>query len=171
MRQLKSFILPFAVLVIVPFLLLFYFSQPWLRLSMPHPIAQLAVGTILCVVGLILLIATISRFIRRGRGTLAPWDTPSHLVVDGPYAYTRNPMISCVGFVLLGEAALFWSPGILIWFAVFVVVNTFYFKLSEEPGLVRRFGDEYREYRKHVPMWIPRIKPWRSARSDDRPSA
>jgi len=142
-RQLKSFVLPFAVLVIVPFLLLFDFCQPRLRVSMPYPIAQIAVGTVLSVLGLILMIATISRFIRRGRGTLAPWDPPLHLVVDGPYAYTRNPMISGVGFVLLGEAALSWSLPILIWFAAFVAVNTLYFKVFEEPGLVRRFGDEY----------------------------
>ena len=161
MIQLKSFILPFAVLVIVPFLLLFDFSQPRLRVSMSHPIAQIAVGVILCVLGLVLMIATISRFIRRGRGTLAPWDPPSHLVADGPYANARNPMISGVGFVLPGEAALFWSLAILIWLAVFVVVNTLYFKAFEEPGLVRRFGDEYRVYRRHVPMWIPRIRPWK----------
>jgi protein-S-isoprenylcysteine O-methyltransferase Ste14 len=164
MRQVKSFTLPFAVLVIVPFLLLIDFSQPRLRVSMPHPIAQIAFGTVHCVLGLVLMIATISRFIHRGRGTLAPWDPPSHLEVDGPYAHTRNPMISGVGFVLLGEAALFWSLGILIWFAVFAVVNTLYFKLSEEPALVRRFGEEYRVYRKHVPMWFPRLKPWRTSR-------
>ena len=77
-------------------------------------------------------------------------------------------MISGVGFVLLGEATLFWSFGILIWFGVFVVVNTLHFKLSKEPGLVRRFGDQYRGCRKQVPMWIPRINASRSASSRKR---
>lgn len=125
---------------------------------MPSPIAQSAVGGSLCTIGLVLLVATIFSFIRRGRGTLAPWDPPSRLVVHGPYAHTRNPMISGVAFVLLGETALSWSLSILIWFLVFVVVNTVYFKVSEEPRLVSRFGDEYLEYRKQVPMWIPRLR-------------
>jgi len=33
----------------------------------------------------------------------------------------------------------------------------------EEPGLEKRFGAEYVEYKKHVPPWIPRIKAWRPA--------
>jgi protein-S-isoprenylcysteine O-methyltransferase Ste14 len=31
----------------------------------------------------------------------------------------------------------------------------------EEPGLERRFGDEYRAYRRGVPRWIPRRTSWR----------
>ena len=98
MRQLKSFILPFAVLVIVPFLLLFDFSQPRLRVSMPHPIAQMAIGIILCVPGLIVLITTISRFIRRGRGTLAPWDPPSRSASSS--AWRRSPHMELVSLPL-----------------------------------------------------------------------
>ena len=32
---------------------------------------------------------------------------------------------------------------------------------SEEPGLEKRFGAEYVEYKRNVPRWIPRLKPWR----------
>jgi protein-S-isoprenylcysteine O-methyltransferase Ste14 len=164
-RQLTSLVLPFVVVLVVPFLLLFDFRQFSLRIRLPFPIAQIVLGTILCTIGLLLLAATISRFARQGRGTLTPWDPPKHLVIQGPYAYTRNPMITGVAFVLLGEAVVFGALSIFIWFGIAVAVNSFYFKLSEEPGLVKRFGPEYAEYRRHVPMWIPRIKPWR--RSND----
>jgi protein-S-isoprenylcysteine O-methyltransferase Ste14 len=160
-RQIRSLVLPFIVLVVVPFLLLFDFARPRLRISQPCPAAQIAVGSLLCAAGLILLAATIRLFIRRGRGTLAPWDPPAHLIVEGPYAYTRNPMISGVAFVVLGEAVLCWSLPVLIWFAAVVLVNSVYFKLSEEPGLAARFADDYQEYRRHVPMWVPRLRPWR----------
>ena len=160
-RQLKSLVLPFVVVLVVPFLLLFDFRHPSLRVLLPYPAVQVAVGAGFCAIGLLLLAATISLFARRGRGTLAPWDPPAHLVVEGPYAFTRNPMIGGVAFVLLGEAALFGSISVLIWSALVVAVNTAYFKLSEEPGLAKRFGSEYAEYRRHVPMWIPRIRPWR----------
>ena len=32
--------------------------------------------------------------------------------------------------------------------------------LSEEPGLSKRFGEAYAIYKRHVPRWIPRLKPW-----------
>jgi protein-S-isoprenylcysteine O-methyltransferase Ste14 len=69
-------------------------------------------------------------------------------------------MISGVLAVLLGEAALFGSPGILILAAIFGAVNQTFFLLHEEPGLERRFGEEYREYKRAVPRWIPRRTPW-----------
>jgi protein-S-isoprenylcysteine O-methyltransferase Ste14 len=69
-------------------------------------------------------------------------------------------MITAVVTVLLGEAALFGSTGILILAAAFFAANHAFFLLYEEPGLVRRFGDEYREYKQAVPRWIPRRSPW-----------
>jgi len=64
-------------------------------------------------------------------------------------------MISAVLAVLLGEALLFGSPALLVWCAVFLAANHAFFLLVEEPGLERRFGDEYREYKRSVPRWIP----------------
>jgi len=160
-RQLKSLVLPIVVVLVVPFLLLFDFRHPSLKVLLPCPAAQAAVGAGFCVTGLLLLARTIFLFARRGRGTLAPWDPPARLVVEGPYAYMRNPMISGVVLALLGEAALFGSISVLLWSGLVVAANTVYFKLSEEPGLAKRFGSEYAEYRRHVPMWIPRIRPWR----------
>jgi protein-S-isoprenylcysteine O-methyltransferase Ste14 len=34
----------------------------------------------------------------------------------------------------------------------------------EEPHLVGRYGDEYVEYRRNVPRWIPRISAWDPSR-------
>ncbi len=160
-RQLRSFALPFGALIVIPFLLVFDFHRPSLRLFLPLPVAQAAAGTVLCLAGLLLLVSTISLFARHGRGTLAPWDPTSRLVIRGPYARTRNPMISGVASVLLGEAALCGSLSLLAWLVIFVAANTLYFKLFEEPGLVKRFGKAYEEYRRNVPMWIPRVRPWR----------
>jgi len=59
--------------------------------------------------------------------------------------------------LVLPFAALVVIPGILVWAALFFVINTVYFHYSEEKGLESRFGDEYLEYKKHVPMWLPRL--------------
>jgi len=69
-------------------------------------------------------------------------------------------MILGVLFVLCGESILFTSSSIGIWAVLFFIINTVYFIFSEEPGLEKRFGMEYVEYKMHVPRWIPRIKPW-----------
>ena len=98
---------------------------------------------------------------RVGRGTLAPWDPTRRLVAEGPYRHVRNPMISGVLLMLVGEALLSRSGVLALWAGAFLLINHTYFLLSEEPGLERRFGDSYRVYRAHVPRWIPRPRPWR----------
>ncbi len=106
--------------------------------------------------GFALWVWTVRLFARIGRGTLAPWDPTERLVVEGPYAHVRNPMITGVLAVLLGEALIFGSTAIAIWAAAFAVINHVFFLAYEEPAVERRFGDEYRRYKENVPRWIPR---------------
>lgn len=56
------------------------------------------------------------------------------------------------------------SRPLLTWFAVVFAVNAVYFPLVEEPGLERRFGAAYGEYRANVPRWLPRLRPWEPGR-------
>jgi protein-S-isoprenylcysteine O-methyltransferase Ste14 len=129
-------------------------SFPATRVALP------VLGGVLICLGLVLMVATIRLFVTVGKGTLAPWNPTQRLVAQGVYRHVRNPMISGVFFVLLGEAALAASLPLLGWFIVFVVANLVYIPLVEEPGLVRRFGDDYLAYRQNVPRWIPRVRPW-----------
>ena len=99
---------------------------------------------------------TVALFAGVGQGTLAPWDPTTRLVVRGPYRHVRNPMISGVLAVLLGEAALFGSLAVLAWWAFVFALNAVYFVLVEEPGLRERFGAEYEAYAARVPRWLPR---------------
>jgi protein-S-isoprenylcysteine O-methyltransferase Ste14 len=81
-------------------------------------------------------------------------------VLRGPYRYVRNPMMIGVMLILLAEALLLQSWGIAIWLAVFLLLNLIYLPRVEEKGLEHRFGDSYRQYKVHVPRWIPRTAPW-----------
>jgi len=149
LRHLAAIVLlPGTVTVVVPALLL---SDADLA---RWPLAVL--GAALIAAGLGMIAWTVSLFARVGRGTLAPWDPTERLVVRGPYRHVRNPMISGVLAVLLGEAALFGSLALLAWWAVVFGVNAVYFVLIEEPGLRERFGAEYEEYAARVPRWLPR---------------
>jgi protein-S-isoprenylcysteine O-methyltransferase Ste14 len=123
-------------------------------------IVLVAAGAALVAVGLLLMIMTITLFAKVGHGTLAPWDPTKKLVVRGAYRYVRNPMISGVLFVLLGEAALLASLPLFLWFATFFTLNAVYIPLREEPGLAKRFGEDYRRYKRNVPRWIPRLTAW-----------
>ena len=133
----------------------------------PYHFLPYAAGLVIILLGLVLLIATVRLFITRGKGTLAPWDPPRHLVVQGIYRHVRNPMISGVLLILLGEAVLLGSWGIFFWSLFFLAANLIYIPLSEEPGLVRRFGSAYEHYRRSVPAWFPRLKPWEEISNRD----
>jgi protein-S-isoprenylcysteine O-methyltransferase Ste14 len=156
-------ILPFSVTVLVPVWLARRNGAALaLGASLLERLAQ-AAGMGVVALGLVLFVATLRRFDREGTGTLAPWDPPRRLVVRRPYAFVRNPMISGVAFVLLGEALLLLSRPHVVWALVFVLINAVYIPLLEEPLLEERFGDEYRDYCRHVPRLLPRLSPWRRA--------
>src|SRR5215208_406732 len=127
--------------------------------TLPLILVQLA-GLLLVVVGIVLFGSTLRRFATEGKGTLAPWDPPRKLVVHGPYRYVRNPMISGVLIIILGEGLVLLSTSHLWWFLTFFAINAVYIPLLEEPMLQSRFGDSYTEYRRHVPRLIPRFTPW-----------
>jgi protein-S-isoprenylcysteine O-methyltransferase Ste14 len=66
-------------------------------------------------------------------------------------------MITAVAAMLVGETLFFGSAALAAWSVLFVVINHVYFLVSEEPGLERRFGNAYVDYKQHVPRWLPRI--------------
>lgn len=171
-RQARAIaLLPGMVVVVVPAVILIAGGGPDVGCGLGGALAALVVlfGIALVAAGFALWLWTVRLFSRIGEGTLAPWDPTRKLVVAGPYRHVRNPMITAVVAVLVGEASLFGSLGILIWATAFFSVNHAWFLLGEEPGLERRFGDEYRAYRDAVPRWIPRRTPWSSRVSASRP--
>jgi protein-S-isoprenylcysteine O-methyltransferase Ste14 len=162
--------LPFTMAVVIP---LWLAGREATVLAPGRSAPQLAVQTLgvgLLAVGLLLFGASFRRFATEGEGTLAPWDPPRRLVVRGPYRYVRNPMISGVALVLLGEAAVLLSRSHLAWALIFLGINAVYIPLLEEPFLAERFGDTYRDYCRHVPRLVPRWRPWEPERGGLSPS-
>jgi len=110
-------------------------------------------GLILCL-GTTLLLSCVREFYVAGRGTLAPWDPPKHLVTTGPYRVTRNPMYVGVLTIIAGWCVL-WEATALIIYAVVVLVG-FQARvvLAEEPWAARQFGSQWQAYRAKVPRWL-----------------
>jgi protein-S-isoprenylcysteine O-methyltransferase Ste14 len=161
---------PGVATLVVPVVLIYFTGEVNIGWGLSPPANWLPplLGCILIGVGLLLMYETLSLFAKVGEGTLAPWDPPCNLVVRGVYRYVRNPMISGVLFILLGEATLLGSLPLLAWFLVFFAVNATYIPLIEEKGLEKRFGDEYLAYKRNVPRWIPRWRAWTLALDDQR---
>ena len=155
-------LLPIMVTIIIPAIILTTSGPGSIGWSLPSPfsIAVPIAGILLVGLGLTLLVNTITLFVLRGQGTLAPWDSTQKLVVQGVYGHVRNPMISGVFCILLGEAILLQSLHLLYWCVLFVILNLIYIPLVEEPRLERRFGQDYILYKHNVPRWIPRKRPW-----------
>jgi protein-S-isoprenylcysteine O-methyltransferase Ste14 len=117
-----------------------------------------AAGWLLIAAGIALYLAcAFWGFAVRGKGTPLPLDPPKKLVVEGPYRIVRNPIYWGVGSVILGEAAIFHSVVLTELAAVFVVGVVVFVLLVEEPALRRKFGEEYEEYCRRVPRWLPRF--------------
>ena len=53
------------------------------------------------------------------------------------------------------------QPGLLAYAAAFSAVVFCFVRLYEEPTLSEQFGARYEAYRRAVPGWLPRLRPWR----------
>lgn len=81
----------------------------------------------------------------------------ARLIDSGVYSKVRHPMylavlLFCLGFFFASLSLL----SFIIWMAFFI----FYDRMAayEEEDLIRAIGDEYVEYQKRVPRWLPRIR-------------
>ncbi len=134
----------------------FYFYYPNV-LADTTSIFFLGVFTILC--GTALAIGTIILFKTKGKGTPNPKLPPKVFVISGPYRFSRNPMALGGLLILLGESAIYYSPsllGITILYGVIIYLNAMFI---EEPELIERFGNPYKDYLKRVPRFFP--NPWK----------
>jgi protein-S-isoprenylcysteine O-methyltransferase Ste14 len=154
-------LLPFTVVIVVP---VWIASATSVSPAVPASLwawASCVAGLVALAGGGTLFVTSLRLFHSDGDGTLAPWDPPSRLVVRGPYAHVRNPMISGVVILLLAEGLLLRSVPHLAWAGGFFLLNAAYIPLAEEPGLRARFGGEYDAYARSVPRLVPRLRPWR----------
>ena len=151
------FILPFNVLVTLPFILNFSNNT---QLINEYNIYFKIIGILILILGIILFTKTVFLFFKFGNGTIAPWNPPKKFIVRGPYRYVRNPMLIGVNLILISEYLILNSLIIFVWSSIFIVINLLYHKFNEEKKLELRFGNSYIKYKKNVSAWIPRIKPY-----------
>jgi protein-S-isoprenylcysteine O-methyltransferase Ste14 len=118
-------------------------------------------GLIMLIAGAIVLIQAFARFVTEGHGTPAPVAPTERLVIGGLYRYVRNPMYLAVVAVITGQALALGQPVLLGYAALVWVTVASFVRWYEEPALARQFGAQYQAYRRSVPAWLPRTRPWR----------
>jgi len=116
------------------------------------------IGVIVMSIGGGLVLTCLGLFVVWGRGTGAVFDPPQQFVVVGPYRYVRNPMYIGGLILLIGFGFYHRSASIVFSSSMFFLFFHLFVLFYEEPGLEKRFGQGYRDYKKSVKRWIPR---WR----------
>jgi len=125
----------------------------------PWPVR--VIGAVLLAGCAVVLVQAFARFVREGRGTPAPVGPTERLVVGGLYRHVRNPMYVAVVGAIVGQALLLGRPVLLVYAALAGAGMALFVRGYEEPLLATRYGEQYRAYRRAVPGWLPRLRPWR----------
>ena len=118
-------------------------------------------GWLLVALGTLGYLLCVRDFVVRGQGTPNPLDPPRRFVATGLYRHVRNPMYVAVTATIAGQALLLGRWALLLYAALFWAVTATFVRAYEEPALAARYGAEYDAYRRAVPAWRPRLRPWR----------
>ena len=163
-KKTRTLLTPLGVTIFGAFTALFVFTAIWVDrlLNLPGLLpegARLPVSVPMIVAGLAVAAWSVFHFLKV-KGTPVPFNPPPRLVTSGPYRLSRNPMLTGVFLFLLGLGFVVNSVSLVFVFVpLFVLVNYWELKAIEEPELVKRLGDEYVEYRRRTPMFVPGSRP------------
>jgi protein-S-isoprenylcysteine O-methyltransferase Ste14 len=139
---------------------------PWLLVRVAGsdldgwPAALRVLGALLIAAGAVTLLDVFARFVRDGAGTPSPAAPAARLLVGGAFRHLRHPMYAATATLIVGEALAFAQPVLLVGALAYVTAMATLAHTVEEPRLARRFGVSYDAYRRAVPGWIPRVRPW-----------
>jgi len=161
-KKTRTLLTPIGVTIFGAFTALFVFAAIWVDrlLNLPSLLpegARFPVSIPVMAVGIAVTAWSAFHFLRV-KGTPVPFNPPPEVVATGPYRYARNPMLTGVFLFLFGLGIAVDSLSLVLFFTpLFIVINVWELKEIEEPELVKRFGDEYIEYQRRTPMFIPRL--------------
>jgi protein-S-isoprenylcysteine O-methyltransferase Ste14 len=130
----------------------FLFAGLYLVLAVPTR-TGLLVGAVIGFVGLVVRAWASGHIMKNDR-----------LATSGPYAYTRNPLYFG-SFLLASGFGLAAHWGVLLVVALFFLLIYVPVMQRERANIAQRFPDSYASYAAHVPMFLPRLTPWRGGES------
>ncbi len=162
-KRARTLLTPVGAVVFGFFTIIFVVASlaidKWLGLPtiVPRP-AGVYISMPILVVGVLVTGWSTVHFLK-AKGTPVPINPPPNLVTTGPYAYTRNPMLTGIFILLFGIGVMTGSISLTFIFTpLFILVNMWELKEIEEPELVQRLGEEYIAYRNKTPMFVPKVR-------------
>ena len=162
-RKVRAIYTPIGLVFFSVFVLLFVIASLVLDKLINFPMllplsVNIIVSIPILIIGLLMISWSMITFFRV-KGTPVPFNPPPKLVLNGPYAYMRNPMLTGLFITLFGCGIYFNSISLAFIFTpFFIICNLIEIKYIEEPELEKRLGKDYIEYKKKVPRFIPRFK-------------
>ena len=157
MKQVFGYVLGFSIFIVgIPALRWWVAGMPALA---DLPVGRLYLAALIALAGLALSVWSIVYMKRVGKGN--PFDAmghevaprTKHLMTDGPYKMSRNPMLSGTYLYYIGVLIALWSWWSLLVFAVIATVMILQVR-SEEKRLEADFGREYLDYKKRTGRFI-----------------
>lgn len=137
----------------------------WLASGRPNlgdiPVWRIVVAIVLGALGIALSVWSIVYMRRKGNGN--PMDAfghevaprTRHLMTDGPYRLSRNPMLTGSFVYYVGVCVCLWTWQALLVFVAFIAIMLLQVR-SEEKRLLRDFGAEYEEYCRRTGRFWPK---------------
>ena len=150
-------------LLLPSFLLFTGLRLDYLRpVGVPQTSPVIFVAWIFILAGLAVLTASIGQLWRKGKGLPISHLPPSQFVAQGLYRYLRHPIYVGYTIAFAGLALVIHSFWSLVFSAPLLIAGwVAYVLYFEEPVLIERFGDSYRDYRRcvHILWPFPRLSP------------
>lgn len=151
-------VVSFPVLFLSFFL---YAPGRWVSEHFPMPmglggIASWYVGLLIAAIGLALYLWTLVLF-AKAQGTQVPVAPTQSVVTSGPYAVSRNPMLTSALIMASGAGILLNSWSFILGGSLIPIAYLLYIKFVEETELEARFGEEYLVYKKSTPFIFPNL--------------
>jgi len=111
------------------------------------------IGAIIFLIGFILMMQAHNHF-TKNETPVTHAQTPTKLVIEGPYKFTRNPMYVAGALIFLGIAVMVGTwPFVLSWLLMGAILNWIYIPW-EEKRMEELFGKEYLSFKKQKRRWI-----------------
>ena len=153
MKQFIGYFLGFAIFIAgIPTLMWWVAGMPTMT---DIPVMRLYLAILVALIGLSLSVWSIVYMKRVGKGN--PFDAmghevaprTKHLMTDGPYGFSRNPMLAGTYLYYIGVQIALWSWWALAVFVAVAALMTLQVR-SEEKRLEADFGQEYLDYKNKV---------------------
>ncbi|MCZ6911906.1 MAG: methyltransferase [Proteobacteria bacterium] len=111
------------------------------------------IGLLPLILGLGIALWGVRLFAKVGTN-IVPFTESTALVIDGAFAYSRNPMYLGMVLVLLGVALLLDRASPWLVLVPFILVIRLKFIQFEEPLMEQTFGEDYVTYKSSVRRWL-----------------